>query len=195
MGEREIKDLSPGQTAWTVPWALHEIKGQSFLHPNYSAYNHSGGTVRMRVGNGHDGKHYAIVSGKRRAVELAPFAAPNSDTIDHETWIEYHDRLVKEYYDFAAEWALIKEICPELEKTAPVMKQPLPKHVRQARAWAIGFAIWAVVSFIALDWTSTAVVATVWALVFATMYRYRSTRPPCASRPRAAAPRRPGGTP
>jgi hypothetical protein len=44
------------------------------------------------------------------------------DAVEHETWMEYHDRLIREYYDVEAEWALIKEICPELDRPEPVAK-------------------------------------------------------------------------
>lgn len=45
--------------------------------------------------------------------------------VQHETWLEYHDRLVREYYDVEAEWALIKEICPELDRPEPRQEDPV----------------------------------------------------------------------
>lgn len=169
MGEREIKDLNPGQSAWTVPWGLHEAQGKKWLHPNYSAHTSPGGTVDMKItalapkGAQHD--RYFVHTGKSGViVGLAPFGGPRrgamnekrpfkkrdeccsdcqpsddvdqpSDRVDHETWIEYHDRLVKEYYDFDAEWALIKEICPELDRPTPEPTSRRVRRVRRARPY------------------------------------------------------------
>lgn len=40
----------------------------------------------------------------------------------HMSWLQYHAQLVNEYFDVDAEWALIKEICPEVEKAALTAK-------------------------------------------------------------------------
>ena len=53
---------------------------------------------------------------------LGPAARDSGESVEHETWMEYHDRLIREYYDVEAEWALIKEICPELDRPEPVAK-------------------------------------------------------------------------
>lgn len=126
--ERKIKDLSPGQSAWTLPWALHTAQGRQWLNPNYPAYSSPFGTAEMRVvalvpKDDSDERYYHA---RGATVELAPFGG-RTDHVDHETWLEYHNRLVREYYDFDAEWALIKEICPEVEKA------PAPNRVRRAR--------------------------------------------------------------
>jgi hypothetical protein len=66
------------------------------------------------------------------APETQTITGSRTDTVpehvDHVTWIEYYDRLAEEYYDFDAEWTLIKEICPELGRP-----DPNPRPVRRAR--------------------------------------------------------------
>lgn len=50
----------------------------------------------------------------------------DADHVDHETWLEYHDRLIREYFD--GERDLLKEIYPEAKKEAPT-----PRQVRRTR--------------------------------------------------------------
>lgn len=97
------------------------------------------------------------------------------DRVDHETWVEYHDRLVKEYYDFDAEWALIKEICPELDKPAPE-----PRPVRRAKfhpyqGVAVGFLVTAGLNFM-IGATTVAVVWFALATAFLVMADRRVRR-------------------
>lgn len=116
--ERKIKDLRPGQTAWTLPWALHKAQGTQWLHPEYSAYGEPGGTVDMKISALAPGANqvdrYFVHSGKNGIIAgLAPFGGPKEQesSAEHETWLEYHDRLVREYFD--GERELLEEIYPE----------------------------------------------------------------------------------
>jgi hypothetical protein len=202
--ERKIKDLSPGQSAWTPPWALHTAQGRQWLRPNYPAYSSPSGTAQMKVtalapkGKSKKRRYHA----QGATVELAPFGGPegkamagirqkcagcdglievvrvnpgedesatwritwypageehvvvheyssraiiscpngvvfavalprresesgaDKDVVDHETWLEYHDRLVREYFD--GERELLKEIYPKKET-------PAPRRVRRPR--------------------------------------------------------------
>jgi hypothetical protein len=73
--------------------------------------------------------------------------SPAEQHVEMSPLLSYHDKLIKEYYDFDAEWALIKEICPEVEESAPTAKpahpvlSPLWRGVKQTAGvltfWAI----------------------------------------------------------
>jgi hypothetical protein len=85
---------------------------------------------------------------------------PLTDTVEHETWLEYHDRLVREYFD--GERELIKEIHPD--RPEPAVRQedpvfgPLARHTVRAAAgllfaalfigffWLLGNALYYVFS-------------------------------------------------
>ena len=46
----KIANLAPGDVRYTVPWAMFVDKsGECWLHPAYSAHEHPGGTVEMRI--------------------------------------------------------------------------------------------------------------------------------------------------
>ena len=45
-----LRDLSPGQYAYTVPWAMWvDASGRCWLHGWHSAHRNPGGTVQLRV--------------------------------------------------------------------------------------------------------------------------------------------------
>jgi hypothetical protein len=50
MDEPTLAGLLPGESCWTVPWAMW-VDGDRccWLHPGYLRHAHSGGTVQMRV--------------------------------------------------------------------------------------------------------------------------------------------------
>lgn len=56
--ERPIKQLSPSQSGWTVPWAMWlDSERNVWLHPDYPVHSSPGGTVTMRVQRRVDGMH------------------------------------------------------------------------------------------------------------------------------------------
>lgn len=48
--EPEIQDMQPGDSGWTVPWAMWaDAEHLLWLHGGYTIHSSPGGTVQMRV--------------------------------------------------------------------------------------------------------------------------------------------------
>lgn len=98
------------------------------------------------------------------------------DGIQHETWLEYHDRLVREYYDVEAEWALIKEICPELDRPEPAPQPVRPRRrLHPYHGVAVGFLVTAGLN-LTIGATTVAVIWFTLALLFLSLADSRGRR-------------------
>ena len=65
LGQPTLADLTIGQTAYTVPWAMWADEERSlWLTPSFPAHDQPGGTVRMRVDLRSDGYHVWLPAGQ-----------------------------------------------------------------------------------------------------------------------------------
>jgi hypothetical protein len=71
-----------------------------------------------------------VESGDGHTLKYIRKKSKDPDHVDHQTWLEHHDRLVLEYFD--GERELLKEIYPEAKKVAPV-PAPIPQPVQRTR--------------------------------------------------------------
>lgn len=58
--DNRLKDLLPGESGWTVPWAMAVINDRCYLNGNYDYHEHPGGTVEMKVEHRRDGYHVFV---------------------------------------------------------------------------------------------------------------------------------------
>jgi hypothetical protein len=86
------------------------------------------------------------------ALKAARMLRPE-DTVEHETWLEYHDRLVREYFD--GERELLKEIYPD--------RVPVRRRSIQFKApWPGLAAAWFLVGLVNLFALDNLILAVVW---------------------------------
>jgi hypothetical protein len=64
--EHTLKDMKPGESAWTTPWAMSITEDREwFLNENYTAYESPGGTVSMLVTRNRRGGYEVDITGCR----------------------------------------------------------------------------------------------------------------------------------
>ncbi len=64
--EHTLKDMKPGESAWTTPWAMSITEDRDcFLNENYTAQKSPGGTVSMLVTRNQRGGYEVDITGCR----------------------------------------------------------------------------------------------------------------------------------
>jgi len=95
--ENRIIDMKPGESGYTVPWALaFDLEETPYLNLDYSIHKNPGGTVQMRVertGSGKSDYNVDISNAGyfKWSVEEAPFSGvvgKRDDLIARLTWDE-----------------------------------------------------------------------------------------------------------
>lgn len=81
MEESRIVGMCPGDTRWTLPWAMWVDRDRRcWLHPEYPADLNPGGTVSMRIELHPDGYHVWPPADQRYSLQDEPGYVSPADT-------------------------------------------------------------------------------------------------------------------